>query len=159
MTTRDVHLEVAFGLDTDSFLNALTRFTSRPGTPSKMTSDNGTNFVGAVNELKELVGQLDKEKIERTTVNTDIEWVFNPPGAPHFGRVFKIMVKAAKKALYAVLGNSDVTDEVLITASAGVESVMNSRPLTYQSAHPQDEKIVIADDLIINLNKILLCQD
>ena len=49
------------------------------------------------------------------------------------------MVKAAKKALYAVLGTSDVTDEELITACAGVESLLNSRPLTYQPADPHDE--------------------
>ena len=49
------------------------------------------------------------------------------------------MVKAAKKALYAVLETSDVTDEELITACAGVESLLNSRPLTYQSAVPHDQ--------------------
>ncbi len=64
------------------------------------------------------MGQLDKEKIQKTPANTNIEWFFNPPGAPHFGRVFEIMVKVAKKALYAVLGNTDVTDEELIMACA-----------------------------------------
>ena len=48
------------------------------------------------------------------------------------------MVKAVKRALYAVLGSNDVNDEELITACAGVESSINSRPLTYQSADPQD---------------------
>ena len=48
------------------------------------------------------------------------------------------MVKAAKKAVYVVLGNSEVTDEELITACTGVESHLNSRPLTYQSADPRD---------------------
>jgi hypothetical protein len=139
MATRAIHLEVAFGLDTDSFLNALARFTSRQGTPTKITSDNGTNFVGAVNELKELVEQLDKDKIQRATSHRNIKWVFNPPGAPHFGGVFEVMVKAAKKALYAVLGNSDITDEELITACAGAESLINSRPITYQTADPQDD--------------------
>ena len=51
------------GLDTDSFLNAFTRFNSRRGVPKDMIRENGTNFVGAVNELKELVGQLVKDKI------------------------------------------------------------------------------------------------
>ena len=122
MTARAVHLEVAFALDTDSFLNALSRFTSRRGTPSAITSDNGTNFVGAASELKEQEKQLDKEKILRTTTHKGTKWVFNLPSLPHFGGVFECMVKAAKKALYAVLGTNDVTDEELITACAGVDS-------------------------------------
>ena len=79
------------------------------------TSDNGTNFVGAVNELKELVGQLDKDKIQGTTVQNRVKWTFNPPGAPHFGGAHEVMVKAAKKAIYAVLSSSDVTDEESIS--------------------------------------------
>lgn len=69
LSTRAVHLEVAFGLDTDSFLNAFTRFTSRRGLPKEMVSDCGTNFVGAVNELKELISELDQDKIQQSTAN------------------------------------------------------------------------------------------
>ena len=42
-----------------------------------------------------------------------------------------MLVKAAKKAIYAVVGDRDVTDEELIAVSTGVESLLNSRPLTY----------------------------
>ena len=78
LSTRAVHFEVAWGLDTDSFLNAFTRFTSRRGVPKEMTSDNGTNFVGVVNELKQLVDQLDQDKIQRTTAQKGIKWNFSP---------------------------------------------------------------------------------
>ena len=74
-------------------------------------SDCGTNFVRAVNELKELCSQLDKEKIQRATVDKGVQWIFNPPAAPHFGGVHGIMVKSAKQAIYGVLGNSEVADE------------------------------------------------
>ncbi|KAK3752638.1 hypothetical protein QZH41_008763, partial [Actinostola sp. cb2023] len=82
-------------------------FTSRRGVPKEMVSDNGTNFVGAVNELKQLVNQLDKDKVQQVTVNKGINWKFNPPGTPHFGGIHEIMVKAAKKAIYAEIGNSN----------------------------------------------------
>ena len=138
LSTRAVHLEVAFGLDTDSFLNAFTRFTSRRGVPKEMASDCGTNFVEAVNELKELISELDQDKIQQSTANRGVTWRFNPPGAPHFGGIHEAMIKSAKKAIYGVIGTSDVTDEELITAVTGVESLLNARPLTYQSANPQD---------------------
>ena len=37
------------------------------------------------------------------------------------------------------MGNSDVNDEELMTAFTGAEALINSRPLTYQSANPQDD--------------------
>ena len=49
------------------------------------------------------------------------------------------MVKAAKKAIYAVVSDRDVTDEELITVFTGAESLLNSRPLTYQSSDPRDD--------------------
>ena len=58
---------------------------------------------------------------------------------PHFGGVFESMVKVAKKALYTVLGTTNITDKELITACAGVESLVNSSPLTYQTADPHDD--------------------
>ena len=50
-----------------------------------------------------------------------------------------MLVKAAKKAIYAVVGDRDMTDEELITVSTGVESLLNSRPLTYESSDLRDD--------------------
>lgn len=135
--TRAVHLEVAYGLDTDSFLNAFFRMVSRRGLPKDVLSDNGTNFVGANNELEELAG-LDREKIQEKTACYDIKWHFNPPLAPHFSGVHEVMIKAAKKAIYAILSSADFTDEELLSAVVGAEGLINSRQLTYQSVNPQD---------------------
>ena len=125
-------------MDADSFLNAFSRMASRRGIPEVMFSDNGGNFVKADKELKDLVNQLDQEKIKQTTANKGVQWSFNPPGAPHFGGVYEIMVKAAKKAIKNILGNADINDEELVTAFVGAEGLINSRPLTYQSSHPAD---------------------
>ena len=104
-----------------------------------MFSDNGGNFVKADKELKDLVNQLDQEKIKQATANKGVQWSLNPPAALHFGGVHEIMVKAAKKAIKNILGNADINDEELVTISVGAEGLINSRPLTYQSSHPADD--------------------
>ena len=139
LATRAVHLEMAYSLDTDSFINAFTRMTSRRGTPVYVISDNGTNFTCAERELRELVQQLDLKKIsQETTKYHPIDWQFNPPSAPHFGGVFEAMVKSAKKAIKAILGDADITDEELHTAICGAERLLNSRPITYVSSDAND---------------------
>ena len=140
LATRAVHLEMSNTLDTDSFIHAFTRMISRRGTPSYVVSDNGTNFVAAERELRELVESLDQERIVRETSNQyqRIEWKFNPPSAPHFGGVFEAMIKSAKKSIKAILGNADVSDEELHTAICGAERLLNSRPITYVSSDVND---------------------
>ena len=64
LTTRAVHIEVTQSLDTESCLAYVTRFIARPGYLKTIISDNGTNFVGAVNGLKASMNEWDKDKIE-----------------------------------------------------------------------------------------------
>lgn len=84
---RAVHQEMAFGLNSDSFMNAFYRKSSRRGFPEEMYSDNGTNFKAAkknTKKLKSLISQLDKEKVKESIANKGTVWNFNPPLVPHF---------------------------------------------------------------------------
>jgi hypothetical protein len=96
--------------------------------------------VGAVNELRDLVVKLNPDRIQQKTNHlfNKVKWHFNPPAAPHFGGVHEAMIKSEKRAIYSVLGNSDIRDEELITAFTAAESLVNSRPLTYQTSDPKD---------------------
>ena len=48
-------------------------------------------------------------------------------------------MKAAKKAVVVIMGNSDATDEELTTPFTGAEALINLRPLMYQSANPHND--------------------
>ena len=111
LTCRAVHLEMAFGLDTDSFLKSFVQMATRPGYPQEIVSDRGTNFIKADQELQELLDALDRDKIKDQTANKGVKWFFNPLLAPHFGGVHKVMIKAGKKAIRAILGDADVNDK------------------------------------------------
>ena len=86
--------------------------------------------MGAVGELKDLVSKLDQNKIQSDTAYRGVKLNINPPGAPHFGGIHEAMIKSAKKAICGVLGSSNVTDDELITAVAGVESLLTLDHLT-----------------------------
>ena len=99
LVTREVHLEVAPWLETDSFILALRRMMARRGKPRNIYSDNGTNFVGAERELKECLDRMEQAKISDTLSQYVVQWFFNPPSAPHFGGIWERLVKSAKKKL------------------------------------------------------------
>ena len=111
---------------------------NRRGLTQEIISGHGTNFVRAEKELPLLVQQLDQDRIMASTANKGVKWHFNPPHAPHFGGVFETMVKSAKKAIGAILGSADITDEELLSAFTGAKVLMNSRPRAYLSANLKD---------------------
>jgi hypothetical protein len=141
LQVRAIHLEPVYCMDTESFLMAFSRMTSRRSVPVEVVTDNGSNFVAGEKELRKLAENIDWDKVQKKTIgysNTGIKWNFNPPAAPHFGGVFEIMVKSAKRALKAIVGDADITDEEFHTFVVEAEGLINSRPLTPPSADFND---------------------
>ncbi|XP_043485171.1 uncharacterized protein LOC122513009 [Leptopilina heterotoma] len=148
LTVRAVHLEIASSLDTSSMIMALRRMMSRRGKPTRIFSDNGTNFRGASEELRKAVASLDKDEILRQTANEKIEWKFIPPGSPHMGGCWERLVGSVKRALNNTLKERSPREEVLQTLFAKAEYSLNSRPLTHVSDDPNDERSLTPNDFL-----------
>ena len=138
LSVRCVYLDVVDSADTDAFVNCLRRFTNRRGCPSAMYSDRGSNFVGATNELKEFITNLNHEKIRNFASSISIEWNFNPPSAPHMGGSWERLVRSTKEVMVGLMSDKVVTDPQLYTLMTEVERILNSRPLTHVSDNIDD---------------------
>lgn len=107
-----------------------------------MHSDNGTNFVGANNELQELfsfvINQCHQEKIQHHLAKQGIQWNFIPPHAPHCGGLWEAAVKSFKYHLRRVIGNELLTNQQQNPRCIKIEGILNSRPLTLLSSDPND---------------------
>ena len=123
-------MELVDDLSTDHFIMALKKFIARRGRPQSIYSDNGSNFVGADNELRKCIKQLDEERVQNFCAPKEIEWNFQPPNAPHFGGAWERLVQCTK-TLKATLANRIVSKEVLRTALVEAEGILNSRPITH----------------------------
>uniref|UniRef100_UPI001439C39A uncharacterized protein LOC117162199 n=1 Tax=Bombus vancouverensis nearcticus TaxID=2705178 RepID=UPI001439C39A len=93
LAIKAVHIELVDDLTSEAFIAALRRFIARRGYCSTIHSDNGTNFRGASNELRELHDLLQsddhKEKVTAFLADKQIEWRFIPPHSPHFGGLWE----------------------------------------------------------------------
>ena len=114
----------------------LLRFLNRRGHVKELRSDNGSNFVGADQEIKEAIEQIDKEKVGRKLH----QWVFHPPGTSHMPGVWERLVKSVKRSLKVILGKDLINEEVLQTVFTEAERIANSRPLTRNSSSPNDDE-------------------
>lgn len=140
LTTRAVHLEVAADATTASFLAVLDRFCGRRGTPSTMTSDNGSNFKGAASELQDIYTNLFSKEaqaaVSHWSLKKGLQWVFNPPGSPHRGGIWEAGVRVMKGLIRKQLHLLWLTLDELSTLIISAEAVMNSRP--YVPIHSTD---------------------
>lgn len=158
-STKAIHLECVTGLTTDAFLLAFKRFVSRRGKPSHCHSDQGTNFVGAVEELEKMFNMsttVENEIIRHALLKDGVQWVFNPPSAPHFGGLWEAGVKSVKHHLRRSLGESKLTYEGMSTVLAQIEACLNSRPLYAVTADIDDVSALTPGHFIIGAPMVTL---
>lgn len=156
LTSRAVHLEVAYTLDADSYINAVRRFICRRGPVSSIRSDNGTNFVGANRELKESLADLNHGKIQRALVKDGINWSFNIPAASHQGGVWERLIRSVKSVLTSVLKQQILDDEGLQTIFCEVEAILNDRPITKVSDDPNDLEALTPNHILMLKGKPIM---
>ncbi|XP_036347224.1 uncharacterized protein LOC118756578 [Rhagoletis pomonella] len=149
LTVRAAHIELAENLSTDAFILCLRNFVNRRGTPVRIRSDNGTNFIGAQKDLKSCERLLDTDRIQAEAAKHSIEWVFNCPANPSSGGCWERLIRVVKsllaKTLREVAPKVDTLQSVLIEA----ENIINSRPLT-------DVPVLHEDDEPLTPNHFLL---
>lgn len=164
LTTKAVHVELVADLTTEAFLGALRRFFSRRGKSRILYSDNGTNFLGADRQLKELHSLINSEshnnKIKNHLADHEIEWNFIPPRTPHFGGIWEAAVKSLKHHMRRTVGETLFTFEDLSTYMCEIEAVLNSRPLTPMSCEPDDLRALTPGHFLIGRPLTALpCED
>lgn len=134
MVTRAVHLEVVSDMTSQAFLAAFRRFVSRRGHCAQLWSDNGTTFVGAARELKEL--RAIQNNVASILENQGTEFHFIPPHSPNWGGLWEAAVKSTKFHLRRVIGEATLTFEEISTLLTQVEACLNSRPMTVDNSDP-----------------------
>ena len=149
LNTRAVHLELAVDLSTMEFIQVLRRFFSIRGYPAVLLSDNGSQMVGAERELREMVEDLDSDKLRDFCAERSINWLFTAPAAPHQNGCAEALVKSCKRALKKAIGEQVLSPFELYTCLLEVGNLVNQRPIGRVPNDPDDGKYLCPNDMLL----------
>ena len=148
-SSRAVYVDVAHDATTDGFLQVLRRFASLRGWPAQFYSDNGTQLVGASNEMKRIVRDLAWGEIKKFGRPFHSEWKFSPPDGPWYNGATESLVKSVKRALSAAIGETVLQFSELQTAMFEAAELVNERPIGAHPDTPEQGVYLCPNDLLL----------
>ncbi len=132
----------------------LSRFISRRGCPADIHSDNGTNFLGAREEIRELQDFIEskstKNAISHFTTHNGIHWHHIPPRTPHFAGLWEAAVRMIKQQLRKNLQPHSLRWDELYTVLTEAKAILNSRPLMPLHSEEASEGMYLTPGHFIN---------
>lgn len=149
LTVRAVHMKIATDLSTDACLLCIKNFCNLRGVPARIRSDQGTNFVGADNEIRRTESFIDNSAIQRELSTKSIEWRFNCPGNPEAGGAWERLVQSTKRVLTVTLKEIAPRVETLRSLVIEAANLINSRPLTHVPVRPEDPYPITPNHFIL----------
>ncbi|XP_068726126.1 uncharacterized protein [Montipora capricornis] len=150
--TRAVHLELVYNMTVERFLLALRRLIARRGMCSVIWSDNARTFEAANKELQQCWRILESDQTQVTLSERKIQWKFIVERAPWWGGFYERLVKSVKTPLKKIFAKAMLDAEQLTTILVEIEAQLNSRPLTYLGADPDDYSVITPAQILIGRN-------
>ena len=157
-----MHIEITNSMKTDSFILALRRFNARRGDIRSITSENGTNFVGADNEFKKAFNEMNHQQVQHFLTNTGADWRIwsrNVPAVTHMGGVWERQIRSERSILARLLKNHGtcLKNESLHTLMTEVEAIVNVRPLTVETMNdPQSLTPLSPSHLLTMKSRVIM---
>ncbi|XP_033109612.1 uncharacterized protein LOC117110892 [Anneissia japonica] len=142
LTTRAVHLELDVDCSTQEFIQVLRRFYAIRGRPKVIQSDNGTQFVRAERELRQMIAGWNKDQLKEYCANEQVTWRFTTPLAPRHNGCAESLVKSCKHALKKSIGDQRLTPFELYTYFQEVANLINERPIGRKLNDPDDGSFI-----------------
>ncbi|XP_065365610.1 uncharacterized protein LOC135958645 [Calliphora vicina] len=146
---RGGHIELAENLSADAFILCFRNFVNRRGTPVRIRSDNGTNFIASQKLLKKEVRLLNIDEITKEATKHNIEWIFNCPANPSSGGCWERLIRIVKRLLLKTLRDSTPRLETLRSVLIEAENIINSRPLTEIPVSSEDAESITPNHFLI----------
>ena len=127
-----------------------------------MRSNNGSNFVGAVKELRKSFQDMNHSRINEYLQMHGADriiWINNPPTASHMGGVWETQIRTARGILNALVKThvKSLDDKSLHALLVEVEAVVNSRPMTTETISDVNSDIPLSPaNLLTMKSKVIL---
>nr|XP_033494102.1 uncharacterized protein LOC117264333 [Epinephelus lanceolatus] len=148
---RAVHIEMLDDMSTDAFINSLRCFIAIRGAVRQIRCDQGSNFVGAKNELRQALKQVDDKRLTTLLAEKQCDFIMNAPHSSHAGGVWERQIRTVRSVLRATLSLSSgrLNDASLRTFFYEAMAIVNSRPLTVDNlSHPDSPEPLTPNHLL-----------
>ena len=147
--SRAVHVELLDSMSADAFINALRCFVCIRGPVSTIYCDQGTNFIGAHNELARELNSMSPKNRSYLEEHM-IEFKFNAPSASHAGGMWERQIRTIKSVLNGMTNKYDtrMDSTMLRTSLYEAMATVNSRPLSTAYLNDPTELVITPNHLL-----------
>ena len=142
--TRAIHLNIVTDLSTETFLTCLKQFAARQGMPRKFVSDNGDIQSSCQIYQGCIQGRCGTGASIRPRHGVEVYL----EKAPWWGGIFERLVKSTKRYQSKMVGQAKLLLDELQTAIVEIESIVNSRPLSYLASSDMEKPLTRSHFLI-----------
>ena len=148
-----MHIELLDDMSTDAFLNALRCFIAIRGPVQQLRSDQGTKFVGAKNELREALKELDSARIKVFLAENQCDFLMNPPHSSHVGGVSERQIRTVRSIIMSIITESQgrLDSASLRTFLYAAMPIVNSRPLTVENINDPTSPVPLAPNQLLTM--------